>query len=300
MKPVQLPSGAWRLKVYIGKNAEGKNQYVSVTRNDKNECLMEAANLARHHKEIERDSSTMTLEEAIEKYISIKSNVLSPSTIRCYTNIKKNHLQPEMQLQLRKITDDVAQAAINRESKTKSPKTVQNVYLLLSAVMKRYAKRSLDVTLPQKEIKEPNMLNETQMKTLVKAVENTEMEVPVLLALFLGLRRSEILALTHDDYNPESKTISITKALVPDKNHQMVLKPPKSTSSTRTLPVPEYLSKRLEDKIKKDIPFCTVCPSKICKKLHDICEKCGLPYIRFHDLRHHNSSVMLALGVADK
>lgn len=31
-----------------------------------------------------------------------------------------------------------------------------------------------------------------------------------------------------------------------------------------------------------------------------ICEKAGIPHYRFHDLRHANASVMLAVGVPDK
>lgn len=30
------------------------------------------------------------------------------------------------------------------------------------------------------------------------------------------------------------------------------------------------------------------------------CEAAGLPHFRFHDLRHANASIMLALGVPDK
>ena len=31
-----------------------------------------------------------------------------------------------------------------------------------------------------------------------------------------------------------------------------------------------------------------------------ICQKSGVPYFRFHDLRHVNASAMLAVGVPDK
>ena len=36
------------------------------------------------------------------------------------------------------------------------------------------------------------------------------------------------------------------------------------------------------------------------KRLHAICEREGLPAVRFHDLRHINASVGLQLGVPDK
>ena len=31
-----------------------------------------------------------------------------------------------------------------------------------------------------------------------------------------------------------------------------------------------------------------------------ICEKAGVPHFRFHDLRHMNASVMLAVGIPNK
>ena len=38
----------------------------------------------------------------------------------------------------------------------------------------------------------------------------------------------------------------------------------------------------------------------ITDRFADILNKCGVPHFRFHDLRHYNASVMLALGIPDK
>ena len=300
MKPTKLPSGSWRCNVFIGKDTDGKKHFVSVTRPDKNDCIEEAARIAKHHHEVTKDTSLMTLGEAIDAYIELKSNILSQATIRGYNSIRNNHLQPEMTMTLKSITNNVAQRAINREAGNSSAKTVKNTYGVLTAVMSQYGNRKLDVTLPQPEPFEGNVLSEEDLKKLIKVLQGEEVEIPILFAMFLGLRRSEILALEHSDYDPKNKTLSITKAKVPNKDNVYVIKTTKTVKSNRKISVPPYLASRLEARIADDKPFCSVSPSHICTKLGKICKANDIPKIRLHDLRHQNASVMLALGVADK
>lgn len=300
MKPKQLPSGAWRLQVYVGKDQNGKRKFVSVTRLDKNDCIIEAAKIAKHHHEVTRDPSKMTLGEAIEKYLSIKSNVLSPSTIRGYDSIRLNHLQPEMDMQLRNITNVVAQSAVNREASYCSPKTVRNVYGLLAVVIRQFEGRDLSVKLPQKIPHEVELLSEEELKQLFKAIDGDKAEVPILLATILGLRRSEIIALTHKDFDSKRNILNVSKAKVQNKDQQFVVKTTKTVKSNRKLSVPPYLASKLNECIAKDIPFCTLSPHRICSRLEKICEENDIHKIRLHDLRHQNASIMLALGIADK
>ena len=245
-------------------------------------------------------ASKKSLKEAIDKYLAIKDGVLSPSTIRNYTAIRDNHLQPEMKMELRKLNNNVIQSAINREAKEYSAKTVENVYRLLTTVLNQFTGATPNVHLPQRIEKEHNMLNEAQLKILIKAIDGDKSEVPLLLALFLGLRRSEIMALEHSDFDSKTSTLSVTKAKVPDKDGNFVVKGPKSRKGRRKLPVPPYLAKRLKACIDRNEPFFNVAPERPYKRLQQICEKYGLPKMTLHDLRHQNASIMLYLGVPDK
>ena len=147
-KARKLPSGSWRVQCYAGKNAEGKNQYRSFTRPTKKEAEYEAALFAMHYKEISRDSTAMTLAEAMDKYIASKDGILSPSTIRGYDIIRKNHLKGLMDIRLNRLTPALIQEAINQEAKpyidkngktrTPSPKSVRNIHGLLTAVLGEY------------------------------------------------------------------------------------------------------------------------------------------------------------------
>lgn len=300
MKPTKLPSGAWRCRVYLGKDANGKRIYESITRLDYYECLEDASRLAKHHHESERDSSFLTLAEAMDRYIDMKSNVLSQSTIRNYVSIRKNHLQPEMELPLRKISSTVAQQGINREAASNSAKTVSNIYHLLTAVVGQFSDRKLNVTLPEPREKTHNTLTNNQIRTLIEALRGDNSEIPLLLALFLGLRRSEAMALTHEDYDSELRVVTINKAMVPNKNGEFVVKQTKTKTSRRVLPVPAYLAERLDDCVEKGISFYPVAPERPYKRLQKLCDKYHLPKMTMHDLRHQNASIMLALGVPDK
>ena len=168
-KARKLPSGSWRVQCYAGKNAEGKNQYRSFTRPTKKEAEYEAALFAMHYKEISRDSTAMTLAEAMDKYIASKDGILSPSTIRGYDIIRKNHLKGLMDIRLNRLTPALIQEAINQEAKpyidkngktrTPSPKSVRNIHGLLTAVLGEYCPGlRLNTTLPQKQAAEQSIL----------------------------------------------------------------------------------------------------------------------------------------------
>lgn len=300
MKPTKLPSGSWRIQVYLGKDKDGKKIYQSVTRLDKNDCIIEASQIARHHHETERDPKSMTLGEAIDKYISLKDGILSPSTIRNYKSMRENHFQTIIETPLSKISKNVAQMAINEESKQYSPKTVKNAYRLLTAVMNQFASGLPSITLKETEEREVNTMNQDEIRTLVTALRGDKSEVPLLLALFLGLRRSEIMALEHTDYDQETKKLSISKAKVPNKDGEYVVKTTKTRKGRRKISVPPYLAAKLESCIERGEPFYNVAPERPYKRLQQLCEKYNLPKMSMHDLRHQNASIMLALGIPDK
>lgn len=300
MKPTQLPSGAWRCQVYLGKDPSGKKLFKSVTRPDKNECLIEAAKIAKHHHESERDNSLLTLTEAIDRYIALKDGILSPCTIRNYLNIQKSHFANLMSLPLKSLTKNVVQQAVNEESKIYKPKTVSNAYHLVTAVITQFTDQELNIQLKEPEEHEVNTLTNEQMLTLIMALQGDKSEIPLLLALFLGLRRSEILALEHSDFDPETNILSVTKAKVPDRNGVYVVKEPKTKKGRRKISVPPYLAAKLKSYIDQGIQFFPVSPERPYRKLQYLCRKYQLPSMSMHDLRHQNASIMLALNIPDK
>lgn len=312
-KAKQLPSGSWRVQVYAGKDAAGKRQYLSFTARTKKEAEYQALQWQLHYREVSRDTTAMTLQEAMEKYIQSKDGILSPSTIRGYDIILRNHLQGLMPVRLNRITPAMVQEAINQEAKpytddkgkthTPTPKSVRNIHGLLSAVLREYYPGlQLSTTLPQKALTEQSYLEPEQIGVLLRAVRGNELEIPVLLALWLSLRSSEVTGLTWDCVDFERSTITVRQARVRDKNNRWVEKTTKTTNSTRTISAPPYIMEVLkaakEDAGPED-HVVTIKGNCLYQRLKVILKKNGLPDIRFHDLRHTNASVMALLNVPD-
>jgi integrase len=170
----------------------------------------------------------------------------------------------------------------------------------MTVVMHEFADRELSVTLDYPEEREPNTLSENELRILIQALQGDASEIPLLMAMFLGMRRSEIMALEHSDYDPKTQTITITKAKVPNKDGDFVVKKPKTKKSRRKISVPPYLADKLETCIESGVPFYNVAPERPYKRLQVLCDRYNLPKMSMHDLRHQNASIMLKLGVPDK
>lgn len=309
----KLPSGSWRVQLYVGKGPDGRRQYLSFTRPTKKEAEYEALQYQLHYKEVSRDTTAMTFQEAAEKYIKSKDGVLSPATIRGYDIILRNHLQSLRPLRLNRITPALVQEVINEESKaytdekgrkhTPTPKSIRNIHGFLSAVLRTYhPSLRLNTTLPQKQRTEQSYLEPEQISVLLKAIRGSEMEIPVLLALWLSLRSSEITGLTWGCVDFDRGAITVQQARVRNKDNQWVKKTTKTTNSARTISAPAYIMDLLLEKrggAGPEEPVVSIKGNCLYQRLKTILKKSGLPDIRFHDLRHTNASVMALLNVPD-
>lgn len=134
---------------------------------------------------------------------------------------------------------------------------------------------------------------------LTSKCSGTELETAILFAATLGLRRSEICALTWDDINFEAETVRIDKAVVLDHEKEWVGKGTKTYSSTRTLDLSSILIEHLAKLPRKGDRILSVNPDALTNRFCRLRSQCGFSF-RFHDLRHYNASVMLAEGIPDK
>ena len=82
----KLPSGNWRVNLFVGKDINGKRIYKSFTAETKKQAEFLAAEYNLKRKEKPKE---ITVGDAIDGYIASKENVLSPSTIVGYKNIRK-------------------------------------------------------------------------------------------------------------------------------------------------------------------------------------------------------------------
>src|SRR5579884_1208093 len=102
----------------------------------------------------------------------------------------------------------------------------------------------------QKEIRP---VDETGAAWLIEVSQGTRLYMPILLALYTGLRRGEILALRWQDTDLDSGYLTVCRALEYTKERGLVFKEPKSRRGRRRISLPQTLVAALtEHKAKQD------------------------------------------------
>ncbi len=162
-------------------------------------------------------------------------------------------------------------------------------------------------------------LTDKQTEDLIEGTKNTDIYIPILLAIYTGARRGEILGLNWNNVDLEKRIIKIENNLCATKNG-LIIKQPKTNSGNRTIAISDSLVKilkrhkikQIKNKMKlgeyyKDNNM--VCcyedgrlfnPKRFSAKFHELLEDNNLPLIRFHDLRHSHASLLVKIGIEPK
>lgn len=301
-KAKKMKSGNWRCFVYSHSDPDGKRHYRSFTASTKKEAEYMASEFQMNKKRL-NGSQNWTLGYAIDKYIELKRPVLSPSSIYRYEKIRKSSFQSIMDLPLSRITSNILQEAINAEIKRKpfnrsgtvSPKTVQNEYGLISSTLKKYCPdQTFNVSLPKKARRIRSL---PLPEDIYKAVHGTDIELPVLLAMWLSFTMSEIRGLTKSK-SIDGNHITIREVLVHVGGEDIRKDLAKEVTRNRRHRIPKYI-KNLIDQVDGDI----IVPDSekaLSYRFRKCMEKNGMSGITFHDLRHINASLMAMLRIPDK
>lgn len=293
----KLPSGSWRVNLYIGKDAEGKRQYKSFTADTKKEAEFLAAQYNQLKIDINR--SELPLKKAVEDYIKSKENVLSPSTIRGYNILLNNMPEKLAVMKVRDVTPSAIQVIFNEYALNHSPKTCRNMHGLISVVLKIHRPElTLNTSLPQRSRKEIYVPDEQEIKDIYEHTIGTELEIPFLLATQCGLRASEIAALTRS--NVKDGFITIEQAAVRGTDGTEHFKKPKSYAGYRQVPITAELQEMLLEQCT-DNRVCILTSSHICNRWVKFRTRYDInKSLNFHALRHHFASKCLLLGIPQK
>lgn len=168
--------------------------------------------------------------------------------------------------------------------------------------------------------------NDQELAQLFAITKGDLIELPVMLAAFYGLRRSEVLGLKWDAIDFEKKTITIkhtvTQTTLDGKSVIIEKDRTKTKSSYRTLPLVKpfedaLLRKKAEqaenrrlcgkcydkshlDYINVNEMGKLITPGFLTQHFPLVLERNGMKKIRFHDLRHSCASLLYSNGVALK
>ncbi len=298
VKIERLPSGSYRARVHLGGG-----KYKSITDKDKKTVQLLAAQYEADIESAqakEKDPNRgMTVGQAMERYIELKSAVLSPATLLGYDVIRRNRLTGIMDIRISDLTQEDIQRAINEDALNHSPKSVRNDHGFLSAVLSVYRQdMKLNTTLPQKKKPKIEIPTQEEVDTMFEYFRGTEMEVPFALAACCGLRESEIGGLKWKNVDFEHNRIIITESIVRGIDAGYVRKDDtKSYAGDRSIRMYPFIRRILESANRDGEYVTRLNPALIGKRFSNGLKKAGLPHYRFHDLRHYLVSVMLSLNI---
>jgi len=294
MNAKRLPSGSYNCRVYDYTDSSGKKIYQSFTAPTKREAERLAMEWIESRNGAVR--TNITVEEAIEEYISSKIGVLSPSTIRIYKYLQETYYAPIARKKIQKLTSPELQRFVSDLAVKVGAKSVSNIYGLLSSSLRvQMPDRVFHVTLPKKVKKEKTAPSDEDVRRLFDVSSDT-MKKCICLAAFGSLRRGEICSLTFKDLNGCDLYVHSDMVQAPDRS--CVIKPtPKTSDSIRHVLLPQAVVDLLGEGAPDD-RIITCLPSTITKEFTKFRNMVGTS-VCFHDLRHYYASIGAALGIPD-
>ena len=172
-----------------------------------------------------------------------------------------------------------------------------------------------------------------QVKHLIKVAKDTRIYLYILFALLMGLRKSEISGIKYTDIDYENRTLKIERQLgrslevdeneIAPKTRTKQEIDVKTPASNRVEKIPNFLFSEILEERKKyeknrsrrqhgrwvfqDMDY--ICCSSygrprsttyIYTHYKKLIEEAGLPYIRFHDLRHTYTTLLMKNDINQK
>lgn len=278
----------------------------------------------------------MPFSSYLVQWMEIARSTLKPNTAAGYASMIQNPIAPYFQQ--RGITLGGLQAVdiqmfYTSQLKRVSANTVIHYHAIIHRALKYAVKTDLIDVNPADKVERPrkdrftvSFYDGNEVNRLFQVARGTPLELPVMLAAFYGLRRSEVVGLKWDAIDFENKTIAIrhtvTACAEKGRRIEVAADTTKTASSRRTLPlVPAFQTKlaALKEEQEKNRILCgrSYCTDYLGYVLVDamgnrlklsyistafpaLLKRNGLRPIRFHDLRHSCASLLLKNGVPMK
>ena len=308
-----------------------------------NKKRAEAMLMEKRHSYVPEDSiensvieSQMLFADYLDQWLKIVKSTIKLITYASYVDAVEKRINPyfrEKGITLADLQASDIQRFYTIQLERVKPTTVIHYHAVIHRALKYAVKTDLilsnpadKVDRPRKEAFQAGFYDKDELNALFAVVKGSQLEIPVMLAGFYGLRRSEVLGLKWDaiDFNNNTITIrhTITTFNVDGKRVTVASDTTKTKSSMRTLPlVPLFRERLLALKVEQQenqrlsgksynmqyIDYICVdeigdltAPNYITGAFPKLLERSGLRRIRFHDLRHSCASMLLANGVAMK
>lgn len=271
----------------------------------------------------------LLLSQHIAQWLEANRPNIAVTTYDQYVNILNRHIRPyfdSKKITVSKLTaGDLEDYYSFKVKKGLSPNSVIKHHAMIRTALQwamkhRYIRENVaDFAGRPSRVRyrgaEPYAVQE--IANLLQVTANEPIAVPIFLASFYGLRRSELLGLRWSAIDFQQGTITISTTVVKEKHNGEIKtvvreNTTKSDTSMRTLPLCPYTyqyftslqqyqayqrdlygacyDQRYLDFVCVDRMGTLLQPDYITQKFQQILNKYGLRRIRFHDLRHPSTN----------
>jgi integrase len=321
---------SWRLKYDVGTDSERKIAYVTVRGTRK----QAEAELAKRLNELAEGRYVAPTVETVESYTrhwlaKIAPAERSPLTLERYTSIISAHIIPRLgPIPLQALDGKAIDGFYahcrkqgRRDGAGLASGTLQNVHRLLSQLLrsavrtKTLARSPMDdvQTRPKPKRKKIDVLDQSELATLLAHLKGHWLYMPTLLAAYTGMRRGEVLGLRWRDIDFDKSTLQVAQTMEVIGGKVRVTSP-KTDRSSRTINLPASLLPELTEHRKDqaalrlklglgkpDLVFTSpdgkpIHPVAFCNAFTHKTRAAGLK-TKFHALRHLHITYLLKSGV---
>ena len=198
----------------------------------------------------------VTVVGAAEAYLESLRYQIKPSTKDIYRRYIENHIEPYFgKTRCDKLTPDKLQSFIDKQMKNGlSAVTVQAVFSFLKAGLKAVIGDVFAVKLPKKPKSFAEYFSVGEQKRLEAAAkESTVVDyLSVTIPLYTGVRIGELCGLTWEDVDTERRLLRVRRTMQRissegETKTQIALLTPKSDTSMRNIPLPDFMLTLLEE-----------------------------------------------------
>lgn len=277
------------------------------------------------------EDNDITVADWMDTWVECYTAKTKTSTQERYRQDIRCHIKPELGHRLlQDVTMPMVQRFLNKCQKVDrlSEKSLKNIYLVLNKAMNTAQKTGLirrnpcaDAEIPAYDAPHQEMrpLKDGEIKTFLQLIVGHPLEALFFVAVFTGMRQSEIIGLTWDCVDFDSGQIHLYrqyKAVRGQSNTYAFtnLKNKQDRTFTATSSVMQTLrrvkAKQAEWKIRHGPLYNNatgfvfsnelgghLSTRTVQNQFKEIVIKMGLPQVRFHDLRHTYATLALQNGV---
>lgn len=279
-------------------------------------------------------ASNQTLAAYLQDWLRhCTSKGLSPSTLTGYAAIVRLYLTPMLgRVQLQKLTPAMIEKAYTDLQQDDTlgrnggigARTALHVHRVLHAALRRAVRLQMlprnpceSVEAPKPKKAQTGALDEagvTRMLQSLRESPDSTLYVAVLLAVYTGMRRGELLALRWSDVDLDASALTVARSVVIAEDRSIAFKEPKS-GRVRTLTLPAravaelrtHKSRQSAERLALGSAYhdqglilantdgSPLHPEALSGRWQKARKRYAIP-VRFHDLRHTHATLLLKNG----